>query len=685
MKASVVIPTKNGGPLFARVLDALLQQSTHWDYEILVVDSGSSDDTLRYCEERNIKFISIPPPEFGHGKTRNLAISKTSGEFIALITQDALPASNEWLLNLVSAAEQAPDVAGAFGRHLPYQDADPYMVRDLKLHFDGFLSWPAVVRKSDNESRYGAELGYRQVMHFFSDNNACLRRTVWEKYPYPDVDFAEDQIWAKTIIEAGYGKAYADNAAVYHSHSYSIIEAGRRAFDESVALNRLFGYQLCPTVKQLLIHAGGCGYRDVRFVSSLLRNFARNELKGSLKNIFRHLTAGTFRGVFPTAVEFAKSVKSLVSSNYCRRQVFFLFRAPAYNFARQLGFYLGNKQNKLPHRLQHLFSLDQALKVGKKRQVGHESEEKGVAIITDIGGLKDGYPYQVIGGEKHGSIFLYSFGHKRNVPTMHVYYRTYTDSDLQNVSPHVESRLPNGAPVPCNAESNLDELLAGIDTDAIRESLCAGFTGMGYEIGAGDRPTRLPLSAQVKYIDKFTFEGASNGSFIGKEAINFVHVSVYEAMDSLASIEDGSADYFVAYHVIEHVPNVIAALKSAYRKLKKGGELVMVVPDKRYMFDQGRPETSLEHFIVDEIRNGGVETLEHYMEYFRRSAADSNFIETALAGLRSGRDIHMHVFTPESMSNLLAHLHVHLNFAEHSVLTPSQPEALQEFYVRIKK
>ncbi|MDP2786086.1 MAG: glycosyltransferase [Sulfurimicrobium sp.] len=685
MKASVVIPTKNGGMLFARVLDALLRQKAPWDYEILVVDSGSTDKTLRYCEERNVNVISIPPSEFGHGQTRNFGISKTKGEFVALITQDALPASNEWLFNLVSAVEQAPDVAGAFGRHLPYPDADPYMVRDLKLHFDGFLAWPAVLRKSDNEPRYEAEIGYRQIVHFFSDNNACLRRSVWEKYPYPDVDFAEDQIWAETVIKAGFGKAYADNAAVYHSHRYSVIEAGRRAFDESVALNGLFGYQLCPTVKQLLLQTGWCGYRDARHTLFLLRNFARNELKKSLKNIYRHLTARAFKGFFSTLVEFAISIKLLLISKYCWGLVFFLFRAPAYNFARQLGFYLGNKQKKLPKWLLHLLSLDHALKIGGGGGPADQEDEEKEVLITDIGDLKDGRPYKVVGGEKHGSIFVYSSGHKRSIPTMQVYYRTYSDNDLQDVSPYVESSIPNGAPLPCDTGSSLDQLLTGKDTDAIRESLCAGLRGVGYEIGAGDRPTRVPLSAQVKYIDKFTFEGASDGSFIGKSAINFVHVSVYEAMDSLNSIEDGSADFFIACHVIEHVPNVMASLKSAYKKLKKGGELFMVVPDKRYMFDQGRAETTLEHFLVDEIRGGDVETLEHYVEYFRRSAADSHFMETALAGFESGRDIHMHVFTPESMGNLLAYLHGNLNFTEHSVLTPSQPEVLQEFYVRIKK
>ena len=105
MKASVVIPTKNGGEPFKRVLDEVIDQTTPWQYEILVVDSGSTDDTLHYCAQKGVRVHTIAASEFGHGKTRNLAISLTTGEFIALITHDARPASKTWLQSLVAAVE----------------------------------------------------------------------------------------------------------------------------------------------------------------------------------------------------------------------------------------------------------------------------------------------------------------------------------------------------------------------------------------------------------------------------------------------------------------------------------------------------------------------------------------------------------------------------------------------------
>ena len=251
--ASVVIPTKNPGPLFARVIEAVVNQETAWPFEVLVIDSGSTDGSLQMLRQQfpQVRLIEIAPETFGHGRTRNQGVSLAQGEFVALITHDALPVNEHWLSGMVAPLQADPNVAGVFGRHLAYPNAGPFVTRDINQHFDHLATWPNPLVLEDRD-RYGRDQGYRQVLHFFSDNNACLRKSVWQRIPYPDVNFAEDQIWAQKIIEAGYKKAYADNAMVYHSHDYGVIELFRRSFDESTALFRLFGYTLCPSLKQAL-------------------------------------------------------------------------------------------------------------------------------------------------------------------------------------------------------------------------------------------------------------------------------------------------------------------------------------------------------------------------------------------------------------------------------------------------
>src|SRR3954451_20981725 len=78
LKASVIIPTKNPGPVFRQVLTSVLNQDVNFDYEVLVIDSGSTDGTLDYLsgiDDPRLRLHCIEPQSFSHGRTRNLGIS----------------------------------------------------------------------------------------------------------------------------------------------------------------------------------------------------------------------------------------------------------------------------------------------------------------------------------------------------------------------------------------------------------------------------------------------------------------------------------------------------------------------------------------------------------------------------------------------------------------------------------
>lgn len=287
-KASVVIPTKNAGAQLRDVLDALMGQQTDWPFEVLVVDSGSTDGTVELVRSYpKVRLIEIASSEFGHGKTRNFAIANTTGEYIAMITHDALPANPLWLAALVKAIETDPSIAGVFGRHIAYPDASPFTRHELEQHFRGFLNQPVV--ELDDPFRYEKEEGYRQFLYFFSDNNALLRRSVWEAIPYPEVDFAEDQAWARLIIEAGHRKAYADDAVVSHSHNYGFFERLQRSFDEAFALRRLFHYQHGRGFRHALRSLIGITLRDIRFAlkTGLVKTHSRHVVSMPLDNLMR--------------------------------------------------------------------------------------------------------------------------------------------------------------------------------------------------------------------------------------------------------------------------------------------------------------------------------------------------------------------------------------------------------------
>lgn len=320
MKASVIIPTKNPGPHFQQVLTSVLSQSTDFDYEVLVIDSGSTDGTLEYVKDHvdpRVRLHRIEPAAFGHGRTRNLGISMTSGQYAVLITHDAMPANGYWLANMVDTAESDPQIAGVFGRHIAYPDADPFTARELEMHFAGLDAWALV--SLDDPERYARDQGYRQVLHFFSDNNALIRRSVWEVHPYPDVDFAEDQIWAMRIIEAGFKKAYARDGVVMHSHNYGLFERLQRSFDEAYAFRRLFGYLLSPGLSSLIFSWIALTKRDMIYSWN--------------KKLWRSHTRA-------------------------------VMQAPFDNFMRLVGHYLGSRGDLLPEWTRRRLSRDKQLMLG---------------------------------------------------------------------------------------------------------------------------------------------------------------------------------------------------------------------------------------------------------------------------------------------------------------------------------
>lgn len=248
---SVVIPTFNGGDLFQKVLATVLGQLAPWPFEVVVIDSSSTDgtwDILQSTADPRLVTKRISKGQFQHGRTRNLGCSIARGEYIAFITQDALPKGEFWLYNLVTTLIRFPRAAGVFGSHIPWPSASPYVKRDLQSHFASFLAWPLVVSKySDIERWKSGDLSFRQFLHYYSDNNSCLRRSTWERIPYPEVDYGEDQLWARDVISRGYWKAYAPQAIVFHSHEYDEIQTFERARTEARFFKKYFGYNVAPS------------------------------------------------------------------------------------------------------------------------------------------------------------------------------------------------------------------------------------------------------------------------------------------------------------------------------------------------------------------------------------------------------------------------------------------------------
>src|SRR5262249_23001006 len=124
-RVSIVLPTRNGMATLPQVVDAIRRQKVPFRYELMAIDSSSTDGSADLLRARADRLIQIPLFEFNHGLTRNAAIEQSSAELIVLLVQDAVPANDPWLDALTAPLCDRPSVAGSFARQVPRPDAGP--------------------------------------------------------------------------------------------------------------------------------------------------------------------------------------------------------------------------------------------------------------------------------------------------------------------------------------------------------------------------------------------------------------------------------------------------------------------------------------------------------------------------------------------------------------------------------
>jgi rhamnosyltransferase len=240
---SVVIPVLDGADTLPQLLARLLEQQTPFRTEIIAVESGSRDDSLRILEEHRIRIIEIPTSEFDHGSSRNLGVQLGAGEVAVLLTQDAIPVGRDFLAALVAPFAD-PAVAGVYGRQIPRPDCDVVTKRQLEGWLTG-RSEPEVVRLNGEPfGSFPPEVQHR--LSTFDNVCSAVRRSVWEQIPFPPAPFGEDLAWAKAALCSGHAIAYEPAAAVIHSHRRSVVHEYRRTRICHQVLNELFGLATLP-------------------------------------------------------------------------------------------------------------------------------------------------------------------------------------------------------------------------------------------------------------------------------------------------------------------------------------------------------------------------------------------------------------------------------------------------------
>jgi rhamnosyltransferase len=260
--ATVIIPTFNGETYLGRILDALAQQklmvgTKTGTFEVLLIDSGSTDSTLDIIASRSgmpgpieVRLHQIPNSEFGHGRTRNLGARMARGKYVVYLSHDAVPLGRDWLTNmiapLVDSKKTGSDVIAVVARHIARPDCPPL----LKYEIDGVFNRCGVRNRVTVEKLSAAErAAYTNARatpadldtrSFYSDvASATIRDFLLNVIPYQDLPYSEDIAFGRDVLLAGYAKAYQPLAPVEHSNDVTFREYGKRIFDETLGLRRI--------------------------------------------------------------------------------------------------------------------------------------------------------------------------------------------------------------------------------------------------------------------------------------------------------------------------------------------------------------------------------------------------------------------------------------------------------------
>lgn len=215
---AILIRTKNEAEWLPETLERLRAQSRPAN-EIVVVDSGSSDGTVDIARlAAGVRLIEIDEATFTYGRSLNIGFSETECELVACLSAHAQPRDERWLEELIRPLEDAR-VVGTYGCQLPQPGAYPCVRRDL--------------------AEYYGDTPHVQTLpeqHRFSNANSLVRSKAWLELPFAEhLPYCEDQLWARTMIERGYGIAYTPAAAVLHSHNESLRSVFTRCHREETA------------------------------------------------------------------------------------------------------------------------------------------------------------------------------------------------------------------------------------------------------------------------------------------------------------------------------------------------------------------------------------------------------------------------------------------------------------------
>lgn len=260
MKVSIVLRTYNEQKHLRALLERIQsQRGKDLEVETIIVDSGSTDDTLKIAADFPVRLVPIRKEEFSFGRSLNMGCAAANGDILVFVSGHCVPVGEHWIEDLVAPLGQS-DIVYTYGGQ----------VGDSTSHFSEKQIFGKYFPEEDKLPQAG----------FYCNNaNAALLRSIWHGYRFDEeLTGLEDMHLAKRLVAQGFKVGYVAKAAVYHLHSETWAQVRRRFEREAVALQHIM-----PEVH--------LGFGDIcrYFSSAVLLDFGAALQQKALKKHFRNI------------------------------------------------------------------------------------------------------------------------------------------------------------------------------------------------------------------------------------------------------------------------------------------------------------------------------------------------------------------------------------------------------------
>ncbi len=217
---SIIIRTYNEAKFLNKSLGFVSQQEIDEDYELIIVDSGSTDETLDIAKSYTKNIIPIKKEDFSFGRSLNYGCTVAKGKILVFISAHCIPYNRMWLKNLVEPLKNL-DVVLCYGRQIGNE----------------------LSKFSENQvfAKYFPEEKKDEQGGFYCNNaNSAIKKEFWEKRQFDEnLTGLEDMDWAKYFYNQGYKIVYCPESIIYHIHEESWRKVLIRYEREAYALKEI--------------------------------------------------------------------------------------------------------------------------------------------------------------------------------------------------------------------------------------------------------------------------------------------------------------------------------------------------------------------------------------------------------------------------------------------------------------